>query len=287
MVACKRSQIPELLTVRRDARGLELGAATRIAELVDYLEEWSKSSVAEALADHLKKLAGGHVRNWGSVGGNLVMAQKFGFASDVATVLLGAGASVKVVALKGFNADVTELSLEEFLEKGSTLGENRILQSVYIPLESGPTETVFKTFRGAPRPYGNALSFANAAFLVQVSRSEQNRTVVIQTARLAFGAFGTKHAIRALRVEELLKGKSLTLGLVKEAVEVLKTDVVPLEVTPTKDYRVSLVVGFLFDFLNSLLSGEPTLTPTHLVSTLIMSLKLDWAQACVCDAFNF
>jgi CO/xanthine dehydrogenase FAD-binding subunit len=61
------SQIPQLLAVRLDARGLELGAATRIAELIDYLEEFPGSPVAEPLVDHLKKLAGGHVRNWGGL----------------------------------------------------------------------------------------------------------------------------------------------------------------------------------------------------------------------------
>lgn len=254
------AQIPELLAVKRGPVRLEVGAATRIGELVDYLEEFGNSPVAAALVEHLKKLAGGHVRNWGSVGGNLVMAQRFAFASDVATVLVGVGATVKVVELGDSTFGVIEVSLEGFL--GGGLGERRVLQSVYIPLE---TEVVFKSFRGAPRPYGNAISLANAAFFVKVARSEE-RGVVVESARLAFGAFGTKHAIRASRVEALLEGKSLSLGLVREAVEVLKTEVVPLEGTTSKEYRVSLAVGFLFDFLNTLLSGEATVTPTHLVS---------------------
>ncbi|XP_024376895.1 probable aldehyde oxidase 3 [Physcomitrium patens] len=257
------SQIPELLTLRRDDHGLEVGAATRIAELIDCLESFGagKSPVAEGLAEHLKKLAGGHVRNWGSVGGNLVMAQKFAFASDLATILLGAGASARVVDLGGAHPSVAELPLDDFLAKGA-LGNNSILQSVHIPLVAYSREVVFKTFRAAPRPYGNAVSFSNAAFLVHISREREE--VVIETARLAFGAFGTKHAIRALKVEELLKSKTLSLSLVKEAVEALKKEVVPLEGTSMKEYRTSLNVGFLFDFLNSLLSGEPTVTSTHL-----------------------
>ena len=89
---------------------------------------------------------------------------------------------------------------------------------------------------------------------------------MIESVRLAFGAFGTKHAIRASEVEELLKGKALSLSLVKESVALLKKEVVPLKGTSKKDYRVSLAVGFLFDFLNSLLSKEPTIIPTNLVS---------------------
>lgn len=262
-------QIPELLTVYQNSHSLEVGAATRISELMDYLGDFRNKDgtgnvVAEGLVDHLKKLAGGHLRNWGSVGGNLVMAQQFAFESDLATILLGAGASVKVVTLtKGSESSVTEMSLDEFLERG-TLNEDSLLQSVYIPLISG-SKTVFKSFRGAPRPYGNAVSYGNAAFLANVSMNQKDGTV-IESIRLAFGAFGTKHAIRAFKVEELLKGKTLSLSLMKESVELFKKEVVPLEGTSKKDYRVSLIVGFLFDFLNSLLSKEPTVTPTNLVS---------------------
>jgi len=260
------SQIPELLTLHRSSHGLEIGAATRISELMDHLEAFrgedgSKHPVAEGLLDHLMKLAGAHVRNWGSVGGNLVMAQQFAFESDMATILLGAGASVKVVTLRGSESAVTDMPLDEFLAM-RTLGEDRLLQSVYIPLGGDSKTTEFKSFRGAPRSYGNAVSYANAAFLATISKEG----AAVESVRLAFGAFGTKHAIRALRVEKLLKGKVLSLSLVKEAVEVLKKDVVPIQGTSKKEYRVSLAVGFLFDFLTSLLTKEPVLTPTHLVS---------------------
>ncbi|KAG0560330.1 hypothetical protein KC19_10G172500 [Ceratodon purpureus] len=265
------SQIPELLTVNKNSRSLEVGAATRISELMDYLVDFRNKDgtgnvVAEGLVDHAKKLAGGHVRNWGSVGGNLVMAQKFAFESDLATILLGAGALVKVVTLtEGSEPSVAEMPLDDFLAKG-TLNEDGLLQSVYIPLISDSktdSKIVFKSYRGAPRPYGNAVSYGNAAFLANVSRNEKDETV-IESVRLAFGAFGTNHAIRAFKVEELLKGKALSLSLIKESVALLKKEVVPLEGTSKKDYRVSLLVGFIFDFLNSLLSKEPTVTPTNL-----------------------
>jgi hypothetical protein len=48
---------------------------------------------------------------------------------------------------------------------------------VYIPHVTD-SETVFKTFRGAPRPYGKAIALANAAFLLRVSRNEETGTVV-------------------------------------------------------------------------------------------------------------
>ncbi|KAG0601086.1 hypothetical protein M758_11G082900 [Ceratodon purpureus] len=256
------SQIPELLAVSRDSHGLEIGAATRISELIDYLEDFGANPIAQGLGDHMKKIAGGHVRNWGSVGGNLVMAQKFTFESDMATILLGVGASVKVVTFNGQTGGsyvIEKLSLDEFLGTRKLDGD-MVLQSVYIPLDD---TSHFRTYRGAPRPYGNAISYGNAAFFAHVLRNG-HQGIVIESVRLAFGAFGTRHAIRALTVEELLRGKILSLSLVKASVELLKKEVVPLEGTEKKEYRISLVVGFLFEFLNSLLSSNETIVPTPL-----------------------
>lgn len=284
-----------------------MGAATPIAELMEVLEEFvtrsKEPAIAQGLADHLKQLAGGHVRNWGSVGGNLVMAQQLGFESDLATILLGAGASVKVVTLMGRQQQAQKtsvLSLEEFLAKGAQHGDEcSILQSIDIPLHvASPStsstngtqngthngthngikndancsnlKTVFKSFRGAPRPFGNAVSYTNAAFLARVSSGSYG--VVIQDVRLAFGAFGTKHAIRALEVEQVLKGKPLSASLVLDAIGLLKKEIVPLEGTTKREFRVSLAVGFLFEFLNPLISKEPFVAPATLVKNPLMTL---------------
>ena len=240
--------------------------------------------VAQALADHLKKLAAGHVRNWGSIGGNLVMSQQHGFESDLATILLGAGASVKVVTVgshhegSGTPHSVSNLTLEEFLSKGA-LGEFSLLQSVFVPLggqssipgSDNSGTTIFKTFRGAPRPFGNAVSYTNAAFLAHLvssrAPSKQQGNCVIGRVRLAFGAFGSQHAIRAVRVEKHLTGKLVTPQLVLECVELLKKEIVPREGTTKPEFRVSLAVAFLFEFLNPLLSTEPDVAPASLVSS--------------------
>jgi CO/xanthine dehydrogenase FAD-binding subunit len=105
------------LSIDQDAYAIEVGAAISLAKLIDLLENFQPTkdeshlhgcengfrqvegtgvdSIALALASHLKKVATGHVRNRGSVGGNLIIAQQYQFPSDIATILLGAGASVK------------------------------------------------------------------------------------------------------------------------------------------------------------------------------------------------
>lgn len=256
------------MSVTQQSKGIEIGAAVSITNFIELLENFDRErakdrdggatpehhdeSISLALASHLKKVATSHVRNWGSVGGNLIMAQQYGFESDVATILLGASACVKLVS-RGANGFVLEdLTLEEFLMKGG-LEKGKLLQSVWIPLIADVcqgTQVFFKTFRAAPRPLGNALAYINAAFSARVLEGNKKRVVEV---RIAVGAFGTRHAIRARSVERFLAGKSLTRKVVLEAIELLKNEIIPVKGTSKAKYRVSIAGGFLFKFFNPLL----------------------------------
>ncbi|EEF46508.1 aldehyde oxidase, putative [Ricinus communis] len=161
-------------------------------------------ALRERRKDHLEKIATKCVRNTGSIGGNLVMAQRKRFPSDIATVLLAAGSLVYVVS--GNNHE--KLTLEEFLGRP--------------PLDSKSAK---------------------------VSRSKSSSKIVSNCCRVAFGAFRTKHAIRARKVEELLTGKFLTIDTLYEAIKVVKALVVPEDGIRNPAYRSSLAVSFLFDFL--------------------------------------
>ena len=69
---------------------------------------------------------------------------------------------------------------------------------------------------------------------------------------MAFGAYGTKHAIRCKEVEEFLSGKLLTDNVLYEAITLLGKIVKPQEGTSNPAYRSSLAQGFLFNFFHSL-----------------------------------
>lgn len=244
-------QVDELLVLREKAGGIKVGAAVTISNLIEFLENLEnpkatsnggigvESTIAHVLAAHLRKIASNHVRNWGSVGGNLMMARLYKFESDIATIFLGVDAQVTVGGLVP-----RKLNLEDFLGKGA-LENGEVLQSIWIPLES--SGVIFKSFRAAPRPSGFALAYLNAAFFARVT--ETDRGVALGDVRLAFGAFGTDHAIRARRVENHLNGKSLTWEVILEAVQLLKVEVVPKPGTRKAEYRVSVAVSFLFQFL--------------------------------------
>jgi abscisic-aldehyde oxidase len=261
----------ELSSIRRDEEGIEIGAAVTISKTIEALKEENNSEfnseckiVFKRIALHMEKIASEFVRNTGSVGGNLVMAQRKHFPSDIATILLAAGAFVHI--LTGTLHE--KLTLDEFLER-PPLDSKSVLLNIKIPNYAASknissemdSKLLFETYRAAPRPLGNALPYLNAAFLSEVSCLKSSGSAVLNKCRVVFGAYGTKHAIRAKEVEKFLSGKILTIGVLYEAVKLVKANVVPEDGTPSPAYRSSLAAGYLFDFLyplidiNSKISG--------------------------------
>ena len=140
---------------------------------------------------------------------------------------------------------MVRLTMEEFLEQ-PPCDAKTILLSIFVP-DWGSDNVIFETSRAAPRPFGNAVSYVNSAFLARTSGQ-----LVIEDICLAFGAYGVDHATRARKVEEFLKGKSVSAPVILEAVQLLKDVISPSEGTTHPEYRVSLAVSFLFSFLSSL-----------------------------------
>ncbi|KAF7815420.1 indole-3-acetaldehyde oxidase-like [Senna tora] len=249
--------IHELSRIHKDASGIEIGATVTLFKAIEALRQKSDkcdyfqsdfNAILEKIADHLNKIASGFIRNTATIGGNLVMAQKNDFPSDIATVLLAVDSSVHIMNGSQFEW----VSLEEFLKR-PPLDLESVVLSIKIPSrpvqsDDKSTKIMFETFRAAPRPLGNALPYLNAAFLAEVSSSKE-----INACRLCFGAYGTKHAIRAKKVEELLVGKVLSVSVIYEAINLLKAIVLPEEGTSRIAYRSSLASGFLFKFFSPLI----------------------------------
>ncbi|XP_049379003.1 abscisic-aldehyde oxidase-like [Solanum stenotomum] len=247
--------IPELSIIKRDQTGIEVGATVTISKFISVLKEESNINlgsygklVSQKLADHMEKIASPFVRNSASVGGNLVMAQKNGFPSDIATLLLGLSATVSLMTSHG----PENLTWEELLSR-PPLDSKTVLLSVCIPFKkdrsSHQTHSrfLFETYRAAPRPHGNALAYVNAAFQADVSHCKNS--ILINNIHLAFGAYGTKHAKRAKKVEEYLSGKMLSVHVLYEALKLVKLAVVPEDGTLHPEYRSSLAVSYVFEFL--------------------------------------
>uniref|UniRef100_A0A0E0P2C4 aldehyde oxidase n=1 Tax=Oryza rufipogon TaxID=4529 RepID=A0A0E0P2C4_ORYRU len=242
------SQILELSAINRSSKGVEIGAVVSISQAIDILSDGG--AVFRKIADHLSKVASPFVRNTATIGGNIIMAQRLSFSSDIATVLLAAGSTVTIqVAAKRMC-----ITLEEFL-KQPPCDSRTLLVSISIPDWGSDDGITFQTFRAAPRPLGNAVSYVNSAFLARSSVDGSSGSHLIEDVCLAFGPFGAKHAIRAREVEKFLKGKLVSAPVILEAVRLLKGVVSPAEGTTHPEYRVSLAVSYLFKFLSSLTNG--------------------------------
>ncbi|KAK3124513.1 hypothetical protein QOZ80_7BG0587630 [Eleusine coracana subsp. coracana] len=271
--------VPELNSVKKDAKGVEIGAAVSISQAIEILREGDsfKDVVFSKIADHLEKVASGFVRNTASMGGNLIMAQRDQFASDIATILLAAGSSIRIQV----SSERLTVTLEEFLEM-PPCDHKTLLLSIWIPrrtptgilssdrttegsASTSGTSLLFETYRAGPRPLGNAVAYLNAAFLARVTSDETSGSLILEDLCLAFGAHGTHHAIRARNVEKIFVGKPVTASALHEACKVLKKTVVPNEGTRHAVYRSSLAVAFLFSFLYPLIKGTLKLVkPIHL-----------------------
>ncbi|KAG0547256.1 hypothetical protein BDA96_01G064100 [Sorghum bicolor] len=237
-------EIPELSVINRSSKGVELGSVVSISKAIEVLSDGNV--VFKKIADHLNKVASPFVRNTATIGGNIIMAQRLQFPSDIVTVLLAASTTVTIQVASKTHC----LALEEFLQQ-PPCDSRTLLLSIFIPDWSSDGIT-FETFRAAPRPLGNAVSYVNSAFLARTSVDAGSRDHLIEDICLAFGAYGADHAIRARKVEDYLKGKTVSSSVILEAVRLLKGTVKPSEGTTHPEYRISLAVSFLFTFLSSL-----------------------------------
>ncbi|XBI13481.1 hypothetical protein VPH35_140209 [Triticum aestivum] len=194
------------------------------------------------------------VRNTANLGGNIILAQKYPFPSDIVTILLGAASTVRLQVY----SETLEVTFEEFLEQ-PPLDPSTLLLNIFIPHRASDSQkeskVIFETYRAAPRPLGNAVSYVNSAMLGNVSLNESSGDLVLSKLHMAFGAYGTEHAIRATKVEQHLNGKVLTPSVVLEAVQLLRETIVPMEGTSHPEYRVSVDVGFLFNYLSPFVKG--------------------------------
>ncbi|XVF47064.1 hypothetical protein PTKIN_Ptkin03bG0079000 [Pterospermum kingtungense] len=260
--------ISELSVIRKDHTGIEIGAAVTISKAIEALREDNEGAfhlesktVFKKIADHMEKIASRFIRNSGSVGGNLMMAQRKHFPSDIATILLPTGTIMNIMT----GEKLEKLTMEEFIGT-PPLESETILLSIKIPCwnpsdisSETNTKLLFETYRAAPRPLGNALPYLNAAFLAEVSSCGNCNEVRLNKCQLAFGAYGTKRPIRASKVEEFLTGKLLSVNVLYEATKLLETIIIPEDGTSHPTYRTSLAVSFLFEFLSPML-GIPEIS---------------------------
>ncbi|KAM1206175.1 hypothetical protein FF1_006845 [Malus domestica] len=112
--------VPELSMIKIDPTGAEFGAIVTISKVIESLRKNDNGGspsrggdVLKNIAIHMEKIASGFIRNTASIGGNLVMAQRKCFPSDIATILLAVDSEVDI--MNGARSET--IMLEDFLKR--------------------------------------------------------------------------------------------------------------------------------------------------------------------------
>ncbi|PNW76553.1 hypothetical protein CHLRE_11g467688v5 [Chlamydomonas reinhardtii] len=176
------NEVPELRRLQQTDDGLVVGGAVTLEALAAHLDgklaaggggggvgsvgggvkEWAAETAA-----HLRRIAGTHVRNAATVGGNLVLTAEAALPSDVATLLAAAGAEVELLLVSSDAAAhgvSRRMPLLDFVSGGGAAAKpaagGYILTAVHVPLPHHGVR--FWSQRIAER-YSNAAAVANAA----------------------------------------------------------------------------------------------------------------------------
>jgi len=241
------SAVPALSGVEFTDTGMSVGSTVKISHLAQLLKDNAdKSQSFTPLYEHIMQIASWQVRNAGSWAGNIMMARKNNFLSDLATIVMGAGATIELIE----HGEIKTVTVEELLWCENP-DPNCLLLKMTIPF-SKPNEYMF-SYRQALR-YVNAHALINAAFRVTLDGDSISEACVVVNT-------GDAHAKCLSDVEAFLVGKALTQETLTGACELLAT----VELTPEtqyhstvqpegKDgYRSAMLQTFLFKFFASLL----------------------------------
>ena len=206
--------------------GLKLGALTTLRDI-------ERSPVIRErfpiLADAAHQTGTPHIRNVGTVGGNLCNAAP---SADTAPPLIGLGAKVKIRGVQGERT----VALEDFfLGPGeSVLQPGEILTEILVPNQ--PPHT-----RGAylKRPTRTIMDIAVVGVAVVITLGAKGTNVI--DAGIVLGAVAPT-PIRARKAEAIIMGKTIQDELIDRAAQAAAEEAKPIsDVRGSADYRKEMV----------------------------------------------
>ncbi len=194
--------IKELRYIKKDINRIRIGATTTFT---DILGSKLLAERVQVLRDSVAQLGSVQVRNIGTLGGNLCNASS---GADAATPLLALGAEVTIASRNGSR----EMPLTGFFTgpKRTCMGPDEILTEISFPV---PPDGSGGSFKKLGRRKGLTLSLINAAAYLELEGDECRK------ARVAIGACAPT-PIRIADLEEILRGKRIDDGVIRDATSV-------------------------------------------------------------------
>jgi len=217
--------LEELNYIKFDEKdGLKIGATTthRSVEFSDTIKEHYN-----VLSEMERHLATVQIRNWGTIGGNLCIADPTG---DVAPPLLAMDATV-IIANKDGEREVTVLDFGvDYYE--TVVGPNELLTEIRVPVIPSNTGIAYLKYRiveGDAPIVGAAVAFT------------LNEKGACKKARIGMGGVAPI-PIRAEKAEKMFEGEKITDTLIKEAAKVASEETTPIpDIVASAEYKKRVI----------------------------------------------
>ncbi|KAG8312527.1 hypothetical protein J6590_020448 [Homalodisca vitripennis] len=229
---------------------LQVGANTTLSDAIVLFSAVAEEnpgyfSYLKQLAKHITKVANTHVRNVGTIAGNLSIKHEYReFPSDLFLILETVGARVSV---RSDNEKITLLSLTDYLE--TNMNKKVILQILLPPLNA--LTYVVKTYKITPRAE-NAIAYVNGGFKFCVKKEEGYR--VLEQPSILFGGINPRFT-HAYLTENFYTGKYLMdVSTLQAALKILCKEVQPDYKLPDSkpEFRRGLTLAILYRVVLSL-----------------------------------
>lgn len=208
--------------------GLRMGGLTTHRTIETSLLIKEKYSV---LSEMEKKVASVHIRNLGTIGGNLCHADP---AGDLAPPLIALGATVKIVGLGGERFIPLENFFTNYFE--ISLQPDEILTEIHVPPLQPDTGVVYLKY--SLREVDPALVGVAAT----ISLDLDNR--LCKDVKIVLGAVAST-PIRARKAEEVIKGKTMEEDLMEEVAHKASSEASPVsDAHASEEYKREMVMVF-------------------------------------------
>ena len=208
--------------IKSDSQGLRIGATTTLTDIKasPILSKSPYSIIAQAA----HKVGSPLIRNLGTIGGNLCNASP---SADTAPPLLALGAKLTLVSPK----QSREVPLDEFFAGPfrTVKGYDELLTEIVLPPLSPRTGTSYQWL-----PKISSVDESLVAVAVMVVMNDKGE--VIKDARIGLISVAPT-PMRARQAEEMLRGKEVKDGLIKEVAKVVAEETRPRS---RPDYRRSM-----------------------------------------------
>ncbi|MDE1151665.1 MAG: xanthine dehydrogenase small subunit [Micavibrio sp.] len=221
--------IEALRHIRTGNGGLEIGAAVTYQDAFSALSKYDSS-----MEDMLSRFSSLHIRNAGTIGGNIANGSPIG---DGPPPLIALGAKVVLRSKAGERVLELEDYFIAYRKQNRKPGE--FVEKIIVPAK--PDSVQFRVYKVSKR-FDQDISAVCAAFALNIVDG------VVQDARIAFGGMaGTPK--RADKTEAALKGRPWNGDTLAQAQAQLAADYQPMtDVRASAEYRANIARNLLQRF---------------------------------------